>query len=171
MYLPKHAFTMIELLVVVSIMTILTGAMIPSFTTYIRDQNIKQALEQVKSDLRTIQNNALTDSLPSGIPLTSPLYWGVFFDADTPNYYYFVSSQNNSCDPGDVDINQDRKFTLPKAVVPVSDYCLFFDFANGNVNGGNYIALTDTKGTSCLKINTVGLISSGVWNTDSNNCD
>lgn len=171
MYLPKNAFTMIELLVVVSIMTILTGAMIPSFASYIRDQNIKQALEQVKSDLRTVQNNALTDSVPNGIPLTSPLYWGVFFDAGTPNYYYFVTSQNSSCDPGDVDINQDRKFILPKSVVPVADYCLFFDFANGNVSGESYIALTDTNSISCIKVNTVGLISSGVWNTNSSTCD
>ena len=53
-------FTLIELLIVVTIMAVLTGALIPSFSKYIDNQNVRQALEQVKDDLRNTQNNALT---------------------------------------------------------------------------------------------------------------
>lgn len=48
---------------VVSIIAIIGGGIIPSFSQYLNDQNLKQAQEQLKSDLRTIQNKALTGPL------------------------------------------------------------------------------------------------------------
>jgi prepilin-type N-terminal cleavage/methylation domain-containing protein len=57
------AFTLIELLMVVSIITIISGAIIPSFTGYLKGQTLKNAKEQFKNDLRSIQNKSLTGSL------------------------------------------------------------------------------------------------------------
>jgi prepilin-type N-terminal cleavage/methylation domain-containing protein len=59
----SHSFTLIELLMVVSIITILAGATIPSFTGYLKGQTLKNAKEQFKNDLRSIQNKSLTGSL------------------------------------------------------------------------------------------------------------
>lgn len=57
------SFTLIELLMVVSIITIIAGATIPSFTGYLKGQTLKNAKEQFKNDLRSIQNKSLTGSL------------------------------------------------------------------------------------------------------------
>lgn len=160
---------MIELLIVISIMTILTGALIPSFTSYMKDQNIKQAIEQVKSDLRTIQNNALTDSLPAGVTLSLPLYWGISFVNNSSDYYYFVTDSTGvTCSTLH---DNTKKFTLPNGVTPLDDYCTFFDFVDGSVSGDTYIAVEDTRSILCVKINDAGLISTGVWNEETLSCD
>lgn len=168
MNLPKNAFTLIELLLVISVMTILTGAMIPSFTSYMKDQSIKQSVEQVKNDLRTIQNNVLTDSLPPEIPLTLPMYWGVLFEVNSPNYYYFHNASNSTCD-GLKD--ETKKFVLPNSITSLDTYCIFFDFADGAASGSNYVAVKDNRTTMCVKVNSAGLISTGVWNEGSSACD
>ena len=52
-------FTLIELLIVVSIISVLTGSILPSFNTYITNQNLRQAQEQVKNDMKSTQIKAL----------------------------------------------------------------------------------------------------------------
>jgi len=168
MQLSQKAFTLIELLIVISIIAILTGSMLPAFAKYIQGQNIKQAREQVKSDLRTLQNNALTDSVPEGVILTYPMYWGVLFEKGSNSYYYFTSTDNSTCD-GLKDEN--KKFTLSETITSIDTYCLFFNFSNGNTTGSPYVALTDGRNTECVKINSTGLVVTGVWNDSTSNCD
>ena len=74
----QKAFTLIELLIVVSLITIITGALLPSFNNYIDAQNVKQAQEQVEDELRTLQNKALNGENAS-VELASGQveYWGV----------------------------------------------------------------------------------------------
>ena len=57
-----YGFTMIELLIVVAIMSILTGAILPGFNSYVTNQNLRQAQEQIKNDLRSTQIKALAGS-------------------------------------------------------------------------------------------------------------
>ncbi|EKE00451.1 MAG: hypothetical protein ACD_22C00018G0001, partial [uncultured bacterium] len=83
------AFTLIELMIVVGIIAILTSIMIPSFNFYIANQNLKQAQEQIKNDLRTVQNKALTGALSADA--SAPLYWGVKFTDNSTKYTYFTS--------------------------------------------------------------------------------
>jgi type II secretory pathway pseudopilin PulG len=58
----SRSFTLIELLMAVSIMVIIAGVTIPSFTGYMKGQTLRNAQEQFKSDLRSVQNLALTGS-------------------------------------------------------------------------------------------------------------
>ena len=76
MKLPRSVskgFTLVELMIVVGILAIVSGIMIPSFSTYTRNQTLKQAQENLKSDLRSAQNKALTgtgsDTLINGNPV------------------------------------------------------------------------------------------------------
>lgn len=84
----NFGFTLIELLVVISIIAIITGAIVPNFNTYIKNQNLRQSGDQIKTDLRSIQNRALTGV---GYDIYKG-YWGVKFDTgiSTTRYYYFT---------------------------------------------------------------------------------
>jgi len=178
MRLPTKAFTLIELLIVISLITAITGATIPSFVGYIKSQNVKQAREQVKSDLRSLQNNALTNSVPLGVTPTTPIFWGVRFLASSADYYYFATPVNvnasnyNTCSsyiPG----GSLMKFTLPSNVFSNTNTCIIFDSNAGGTamsnfnttNGYGFVALRDTASTvfECIKIYSSGLITSGTW--------
>jgi type II secretory pathway pseudopilin PulG len=146
-FTKTFGFTLIELLVSVSLIMIMTAAIVPSFTTYTKNQNKLQAAEFVKSELRTVQNKALTgvnsDQANAG-------FWAVkFFNDSTgsssvrPNqlrYYVTASNDSSTCDNLD---NTDPY--IAASVIPSSIFvkntsmadtsCLFFSFEDGSVVG------------------------------------
>lgn len=81
--LPRAGFTLLELLIVISIITVISAAAIPGFSGYVRTQNLKQSMEQVKSDLRTAQIRALAGSFADDENVS---YWSVNFVTNR-NYF------------------------------------------------------------------------------------
>ncbi len=140
--LPNHSkgFTLIELLVVMSIIAILGGGIIPSFSRYLRDQNLKQAQEQLKSDLRTIQNKALTGaSSNEEINGVRARYWGVYLQSGSETVNYFIST-NTTCPPtydptSGFTSSWKGDFKIPNTIVYKGDSngCMFFDIKNGDI--------------------------------------
>ncbi|HLB51966.1 hypothetical protein A3F07_03280 [candidate division WWE3 bacterium RIFCSPHIGHO2_12_FULL_38_15] len=127
-----NGFTLIELLIVVVIVSILTGALIPSFSGFIKNQNLRQAQEILLSDLRGVQNKAITGTASS----TGANYWGINITSNpASSYTYFSSELNTSCTPGGVYTNQgsSQPFTSP-ITINSSQGCLFFSMENGDAN-------------------------------------
>ena len=146
MNLPKYSkgFTLIELLVVISIIAIIGGGIIPSFSKYTKDQNLKQAQEQLKSDLRTIQNKALTGAM-SNTPIGGVRikYWGVSLTDGSESVNYFIST-DTTCPPGATSSHQ-GEFKIPNTVVYKGNMrCLFFDIKNGDITS-NVLITTPIK--------------------------
>lgn len=84
----QSAFTLIELLVAVAIIALLTMISIPAFSGFARRQTLYQATKDLKTDLRSAQNKAV-----SGV---DGLLWGVHFDVAVPqnqNYKIFVTQK------------------------------------------------------------------------------
>lgn len=167
----RFGFTLVELLIVVSIITIITGAIIPSFNTYIDNQNTKQAQEQIEDDLRTVQNKALNGE--NATVLLGPSnneevnYWGVEFTEDSATYTSFVSVDLTTCAGGNKRQN-DRTYSLVSGDnVLRSDGCVFFSFSNGDIDYSQLDTSTEVivgplggNSTSCrtVQINSSGLI-------------
>ena len=160
-YTGSAAFTLIELLIVISIISLVTGAMIPGFSSYIDNQNVRQAQEQVKSDLRTAQNKALTGYQGGGATVG---YWGVDFTTGADDYDYFYADDTSSCG------TTDRTGTkLPgDVVVRNAPDCVFFDSDNGDafvVGGGPcnpcrvYLGASDASSCEAVEVNSAGLIT------------
>jgi|GEM_PF-1607637 len=164
MHLPIKGFTLIELLIVISIITLMSGMAIPSFSSYIRGQTVKQAREQVKSDLRSLQTNALGDATvfnASGVAVTNPIDWGVLFVSSSPYYYYFVTTNpSRTMALCNAMTSPSARYTLPSPVVFGTDTCLFFSFQDSNTRwvGDNKIHMTNGTDNDCLILNSAGLI-------------
>lgn len=77
----SSAFTLIELLIVIAIIGVLSAISIPSFSTFTNNQRLSQAAKQVKNDLRSAQNRAL-----SGV---GGMAWGVNVSAGGTFYKLF----------------------------------------------------------------------------------
>ncbi|HAI62801.1 MAG: Type IV pilus transmembrane protein FimT [candidate division WWE3 bacterium GW2011_GWF2_41_45] len=156
MKLPRpinKGFTLVELMIVVSILAIVSGIMIPSFSSYTRNQTLKQAQENLKSDLRSLQNRALTgtgsDMLLNGLPAK---YWAVSYSS-TPGYnttYSFYLTSTGVCSTTDPASSIQQTVTLPANVTISSSsaHCLLFSMEDGSVlekNIAGVIApITDT---------------------------
>jgi prepilin-type N-terminal cleavage/methylation domain-containing protein len=139
----NSGFTLIELLVVVSLITIMTGGLIPSFTAYLDDQNLKQAQEAVKNDLRSVQNKALAGSLSDD---PTVVYWGIEFTNGTSTgpykYNYATSNQTNCTNLS----NKSASEALPGSIVirrgaGTSPFCVFFSVANGDLAGNGTVVV------------------------------
>ena len=108
-------FTLIELLITTSIMALLVAVAVPSFQTFTRNQALRRGVEQVKTDLRTVQNRAV-----SGIDRKKPggdeyyYWWGIDFKYnDDPQKYAFVQSDNKEDHPGEAIEEEKRVKKLP----------------------------------------------------------
>ena len=131
-------FTLVELLIVVSLIVILTSFLIPSFSSYSESQNVIQAQEQIKSDLRSVQNNALA-SVGANNNYT---HWVMFLNDNDTRYSYFRATgthYNANC----LNSTEERTYS---PVLPRNTYirngpiCVFFSFENGDItfnNSGN----------------------------------
>lgn len=170
MKVAAQGFTLLELLIVVSIIAIMSGAILPAFSQYIDNQGLRQAQEQVKSDLRTIQNRALTGSAADQYINGNPvLFWGLDFTDSSGTYSYFISTDNttNECDQ-----SSQGTYSLPENYVFKHDGCVFFSMENGDYNGvsigsGNRVVIGTGSTCRSVSINTAGLIQ----NSTNNNCN
>lgn len=166
-------FTLLELLIVIALLTIISGLTIPSFTSYIRNQTLRQAEEQVLADMRSVQNKAL-----NGVDYTSTTgYWAIKFPSSSPSQYIYYRSNlpagsttvqmQTECS-GTTPTPNERSQILPGGIriKNQSDKCFYFSFENGNASniGGTTSPLSigypESTGAECLGIrtNAVGLI-------------
>lgn len=80
-------FTLVELLAVVAIIGLLTGIGIPAFNAFNRRQTLTQATKNLKTDLRAVQNRAV-----SGV---EGKRWGIHL-TDESNQYEIFSTDDSS---------------------------------------------------------------------------
>jgi prepilin-type N-terminal cleavage/methylation domain-containing protein len=182
----SKAFTLIELLMVVSILTIVAGITIPSFTGYMKNQTLKNAQEQFKSDLRSIQNLALTgskyDTNVSGSPAK---YWVMKWATNSSSSSYksylvsdFGAAFEATC--AGLVAGQQASFSLPSSISfdrsissslisQCAHECLFFNMYDGSTRFVSYTgsAVCNTNNQDQVKIilkNESGSTAPVSWN-------
>lgn len=155
--LSTKGFTLVELIIVVSIIAIMTSAIVPSFSNYTKGQIIKQAQEQVVNDLANVQNRALAGN--QGTLGASTKYWGISFEHGSGTYEY-VSTTNSLC-TGAI---TEKKVVLPENVtihiagaVPTEKLCVPFSLANGD-SPGSTVRVKNSAACRAVTINSAGLI-------------
>ncbi len=99
----KKAYTLIEILIVTTIIVLLTAVAVVSYSTFLkqsRDAKRKSDLEQVRAALEMFRSNSTTNDYPTtGLSeLTSPVVYiqSVPADPKNPTYtYYYSGSASN----------------------------------------------------------------------------
>jgi prepilin-type N-terminal cleavage/methylation domain-containing protein len=160
-------FTLLELMIVVTIIGIISAGLIPNFSTYIRNQNLKQAQEQLKSDMRTVQNKALTGALTDQkLGGVSIKYWGIKFVGGLSTYDYFVSTATVCpVPPYSSGVYQGRgSFGSNLKIQSSSTQCVFFSVSNGDVSSSLISSGTGTAlvGYSAIELKSVFFNSAGL---------
>lgn len=154
-----NGFTLIEMLIAISIIALLTGILVPSFTRYSKTQNLRQAREKLKSDLRTAQNNAMT-----GANSTTVDYWGIMFLEGSTTYSLFRSVNTSDCSA--VDIVRTTMGALPNSIETLfgvaGNQCVYFAESTGDASGTTNINVGYSSPDECIQVDVAanGLITS-----------
>ncbi len=154
----RNGFTLVEIIIVVSIISLLTAGLIPSFSNYTKSQTLKQAQEQIVSDLANVQNRALAGEQGSGV--TGTKYWGIRFADGSATYEYFAHT-TATCPSGTPNIQKSQTLTGEVEIDISGTGCVFFSTANGDATGLSSINVKETDSSTCRKINinSAGLIT------------
>jgi prepilin-type N-terminal cleavage/methylation domain-containing protein len=181
---PQKGFTLVELVVTITLIVLMAGSAIPSFNSYLNNQALKQAQEQIKSDIRTVQNKAIT-SAAADFKIggtTTPTYWGVRFNNHSTDYLYFIARNNtpaecNLITTSDATGRYQGKGTLPSSMYVYSNtFCLFFAIKDGAVSTTTTSTTTSISHmnfgyTSTATCRSIYWTSVGaVYNTNSASC-
>lgn len=118
--------SLIELLIVISIIAILTGSIIPTINSFNKDQNIKQATENLAADLKTLRDKSLSGAVnpnAGSTPSTAPrVWWGFRCNPGNNKQYdlgYAPANIANPNIPGFFNVQQ-TKDVAPQQDVTIS---------------------------------------------------
>ncbi|MEA2088315.1 MAG: prepilin-type N-terminal cleavage/methylation domain-containing protein [Patescibacteria group bacterium] len=84
-------FSLIELLVSVSIIVIITSISVASFTSWKKDENLRQSALVLMSNMQKIQNMSLTGQMYNG---SIPIAYGAYFNDTNPSSYTLFADMN-----------------------------------------------------------------------------
>lgn len=82
----KQGFTLIELVIAVSISLLATGVIIVNYNSYNSVQVLKQAALTLKNDFRFLQSKAANGEKPPGVTCSPLLGWNVSFESTAYSY-------------------------------------------------------------------------------------
>ena len=141
-----EGFTLVELLIAISIVVVLSGVLIPGFSRYSNTQNLRQSQEQLKSDVRSIQNRALS-GMSATITVT---HWGVKFTPDASRYGYFTTNSPTGATCNGVSPT-DWSESLPADILTRnnSTNCMYFSFNNGDMLFYNGAGIVNDCANDC----------------------
>jgi len=157
--IPKHpfraAFTLLELLVVVSIIALLTTVSVAGFSNFSRTQRLAQAAKSLE--------NALTDAKSRALSSVDGLNWGAHLELgsgtmelfSTASISYSAASQTLAREIGDNTPVSD--LTLQQAgsvnvVFSVKDGSVSFAADDGTCLGGSADSVCSGAGSACLAV-------------------
>ncbi len=163
----ENAFTMIELLVVTSIIGLLTVSVLLSFRNSNNKYLLDQTAQQFVSDLRRVQNMAL-----SGVDFNGKDSYGIYTVDNASSYIIYIDNNGNHTYQSSADtivetINLDENITVNAISPSSSRFDVFFEspdpdtYINGNSNSALGVIVFSVDGTSQTRsvvVNTSGLI-------------
>lgn len=151
----SFGFTLIELLITVVIIALLTGLTIPYFQDFSKRQELQRGVEQVRTDLRTVQNRAVS-GVDRKVDTTEYFWWGISFTLESGTYE-FCQGEDESAPACDLVV---RERDLPGADLEVvAGRAIWFKMITGEVRNAGAITIGDSSGeTASVTVSAGGRI-------------
>jgi prepilin-type N-terminal cleavage/methylation domain-containing protein len=152
---PARGFTLIDLLITMSIIGVLFGLGVAKYNEFNRRQILDQAAQTLKSNLRLAQDKALAGEKPTIGCGVLDGYQANFVDSN-PDYYTLGAK----CSPSSPTANN---FSLPTGVsfssLPSPNPIIFKVLGHGtNINGSTNIVLSGFSSTRTITVTSTGEI-------------
>ena len=141
---PLRGFTLIELLVASAILAVLTAVSISHFGVFSANRELNRAAEQFMTDLRAVQNRALS-AVDREFEGEDYHWWGIEFESGSPEYRV---CQSSSGAPPLVCDRLARTKSLPSGFDFAVGGAVWFKMVTGEVEGAGTITVRRT-GVDC----------------------
>ncbi len=146
----QRGFTLLELLITMSVLVILSVAAIGDYSSYAGNSQLDAAAKGILFDLRNARERALNGE--------SFLHWGIHFDGTNNNYQIF-SSPTNYADAGTVILSttyltSNVIFTTPASGVTLD---IIFNRISGATSAAS-ITISRQGSTRTVNVSAIGTI-------------
>ncbi len=142
-----HAFTLIELLIVISIMTILGTMIVPSFSKFQSSSLLSETAAQIEQNLRLARDKALAGL--NGVDS------GIYFDIANNKYIiYSGNSYNSRLTDYDLEFNWDDSLEVSMSNSPE----IIFLKGSGYASSTGYIQLKHNDQIKTITVNSYGFV-------------
>ncbi len=163
----ENGFSLIELIVIVSILSVLLAIGIPMLTKYLKKYGIEKEIVAIYSQLSSQRFKSMNTGVPHGIRFDSSKQYTVFVFKDS-NYNLKFDSVNEE----DSSQSESLQYALNG---PQSGTVILFDkkglARNSNWGLGSFtIYISSPARHNCINVS-VGRIKMGVWNGSSSKCE
>ncbi len=135
-------FTLIELILVIAIVSIITGYSSPFLSTFILRNNWHITVDRIASEISKAQNYAMDGKSVSG-----SMVWGVCKTGS------IIRMFNGSC----ASPNQKEDFTLGNGVTVTGLTSVVFSNSRGEPDAVTTISVTTALGSNTININAAGM--------------
>ncbi|MEK7595830.1 MAG: type II secretion system protein [Patescibacteria group bacterium] len=168
--LKQKGFTLVELLVAVSVLLIISAVSIPSFNAYILNQNLKQAQEQLKNGIRDAQNRAITGIDAKNTLCTTQCFWAFRYAQAESVYRIGLTDGKDQANCTTLDKLESISPKLNGGALLSTGSgsgsgCVFFEVANADVTPINMessrlirLSVPGSSATKCVEINVAGMV-------------
>ena len=138
--MSRNSFTLIELLIVISLLFIIGASLSPFVTRTLSDVNLSTSAQNILTTLRKAQTYAMDDK--------ENTVWGVCVNASS--LYLF----HTACSPG----NYRETITLPATITLGGLSTITFSGYRGEPDATPTITLTSSSGTKTITVNSTGAV-------------
>ena len=154
----SRGFTLIELMVVLSITAVLGTLGIAGFTTYNQIQILQSATSDVVSVLNLAKSRAQSQIKPSSLCSSSGSLEGYKVEILTPKAYTLYLRCNESGSPVDKLVEEKTK-VLPSDLNFGSNVSFFFPVQTGGVQTSGQIVISGYGRSKTITVNSLGGVS------------
>lgn len=147
----KQGFTLIEMIISITIMMLLLGVTIVGYTSYNDKQKVKQAASALKSDLRMAHTNATSGKKPLSCA-SQETFVGYEIVFMSSSY-----SMTPRCSDSGLINSEKNTITLPLGVLfnPIPSSFTYYSFTRGVSTPPGEIVLTDGTYSVTLSVDSI----------------
>lgn len=158
MRLRQKGFTLIELMVVLSVTAVLGTLGIAGFTTYNQVQILQASSSDVASILNLAKSRAQSQVKPSSLCSSSATLEGYKVEVLTPQSYTLYVRCNELGSSVDKKVNEEARI-LPSGLSFTSNVSFFFPVQTGGVQTAGQIIISGYGRSKTVTVNSLGGVS------------
>lgn len=155
-------FTLIELMVAFTVISILSTVGLAAFVNFSKSQSVKQAASDLTVAIESARSRAISQTIPAGVPNGCPGFSGYSVNVDVYANTYVTNiictGNNPQAFPLSAPIPLPSGVMFAQSTTDTSARSIVFSVLTDGVSGFGSIGITGSGQSACISINSAGSV-------------